>query len=153
MITTLRQYKVGVLVTFSPAGRTVAQRRIAGGRTCCVVIQPRDRIYLPAVIWGLKSSLRGQEMSAVVSLTLVDGEAEDYFSVGQSFTIWSDVLVGDSIRGEGLVGQGAISTRESPSPTGRKHRPHAKAAAVDRQHRRSEASTSAPAGSGADSPQ
>ena len=110
------------------------------------MIEPQDRIYLPAVIWGLKSSLRGQAMSAVLSLALADGEAEDYFGVGQSFTIWSDVLVGDSIRGEGLVGQGAVSALESSSPAGRQCRSHARAAAaVGRGPRRGNASTPAPA--------
>jgi hypothetical protein len=118
MMTALRQYKFRAVVTFPAAGRTFGQRRIAGRRTRCV-IQPGERIYLPAVIWGLKSSQRGQAMSAVLSLALADGEADDYFGAGQSFTIWSDVLVGDSIHGEGLVGHGAVCTRESPSPAGR----------------------------------
>jgi hypothetical protein len=114
MTPVLRDYRFKVLVTFAAAPAAVAQRCMNGGRTPCV-IQPTDRIYLPAAIWGLKSALSGQAVPAVLSLALADEEAGHYFSAGQSFTIWSDVLIGDCIRGEGLVGRGAISQPEPDS--------------------------------------
>lgn len=109
----LRKYKFRVLVMFPAAGGSVPQRHTGKARLRCV-IQPREGVYLPAVIWGVKPALPGEEaVPAVLSVALADGEAGDYLSAGQSFSIWSDVLVGDFVRGAGLAGQGAIVRQES----------------------------------------
>jgi len=92
------------LVTFCPDA-TPGYRN--GTRTRCVV-QPARRKYLPAGLsLGRTSPLRSA-VPSVLSIPLADGEAEALFAPGQRFTIWADVMVGHTIRGEGLLGYGVI---------------------------------------------
>ena len=57
-------------------------------------------------------------MHAVVSIPLLPGEAEAFFGPGRRFAIWADAIVGDTTRGEGLVGNGVVCGQAPPSSPG-----------------------------------
>jgi hypothetical protein len=57
---------------------------------------------------------------AVVSVALADGEAVAFFAPGQHFTIWADAVIGQTIRADGMIGYGVISS-PVPPPLPRAH--------------------------------
>jgi hypothetical protein len=110
----MKQYRFRALITFDPSAREdSAPGHLSGTRTCCLV-QPRDHEYFPARIsWDKEPPMR-PGVRAVISAALADGEAEAFFAPGQRFTIWADAVIGQTIRADGMIGHGVISSPVSP---------------------------------------
>jgi hypothetical protein len=75
----------------------------------CCLIEPSHHQYFPAVIYRDEELRPRPGVHVVVTVALIDGEAEAYFAPGQRFTIWSDAVVGHMVCADGLVGYGVIS--------------------------------------------
>jgi hypothetical protein len=117
----VKQYGFRALITFDPAARQdCAPGHPRGTRACCLV-QPGQGEYFPARIsWDKELPVR-PEVRAVVCLALADGEAEAFFAPGQRFTIWADAIVGQTIRADGMIGHGVISSSPVSLPLPRAH--------------------------------
>jgi hypothetical protein len=115
----VRQYRFRAVIRLDAGARKDPARGCSGIRPvaahACYIVEPACcRDYFPAVIvWDeeLPRQPRGQ---AVVTMALAGSEAEVFFSPGQQFTVWADVIVGRTLRAEGRVGDGVISRRVSP---------------------------------------
>lgn len=100
------RYTFTALITLTPAHNQAAAARPEPA-PCRCVIQPSDDRYFPAVIVrDGHPPARGCDSTVIVPLA--DAEAARFFARGQRFTIWADVIVGDNIRGDGLIGHGVI---------------------------------------------
>jgi hypothetical protein len=112
----VRRYRFTALITFDPAWRPGAAANDVGRTRACYLIEPRDRVYFPAVIASDARTMPA--VRAVVSIALVDGEDVAFFAPGQRFTIWADAIVGHTIRAHGRVGSGVIAGRAAPPRPG-----------------------------------
>jgi len=81
-------------------------------RACCL-IEPSYHQYFPAVISRDEEVPLRPGMHVVVTIALTDGEAGAFFAPGRRFAIWSDAVVGHTVRADGLVGYGVISRRSA----------------------------------------
>lgn len=109
--TAVRERTLRVLVTFNPdSAERAALCGQNGQRTHCIV-QPANGSYLPAVLTPDASS-PGLAPAYLLIIYLAAGEASLLFPAGLRFTIWADVLLGQTAQGKGLIGHG--TTREEP---------------------------------------
>jgi len=112
---TLRPCSFNICVTLDPAAnRSAARGYVDGTRTRCVV-EVSGATYLPGRLSSTETPRPRSVAEAVLTTLMADGEAKDYFAAGQRFTIWADVIVGDRVRGDGLIGWGTVCGAESPA--------------------------------------
>lgn len=110
----MRQYRFRAQLMLNPAAHEGLVRgfpsttRPPTARACCL-IEPSYHEYFPAVIYRDKELPPRPGMHVVVTIALTDGEAGAFFAPGQRFAIWSDAVVGHTVRADGLVGYGVIS--------------------------------------------
>ncbi|HYB87944.1 MAG TPA: hypothetical protein VEC76_13885 [Streptosporangiaceae bacterium] len=110
----MRQYTLRAHVVPNPAAHQDLARGFAGtthaltAYACCL-IEPSYQQYFPAVIYRDEEFSPRPGVHVVMTIALTDGEAEKCFVPGQRFTIWSDAVVGRTVRADGLVGYGVIS--------------------------------------------
>jgi hypothetical protein len=110
----VRQYRFRAQVVPNPAaheglGRGLPSVMHALTAHACCLIEPFFHGYFPAMICRDEEFPPRRGVRVVVTIALADGEAEAYFAPGQRFTIWSDAVVGRTVRADGLVGYGVIS--------------------------------------------
>ncbi len=110
------------MITPAPAaGDGAVQNRLGGTHACCL-IQPGHGGFFPAVVSPDQERATRATWPALVSSALASGEAEAFFTPGQCFTIWADVIVGETIQARGLIGHGIIGYPISlPAPLARDH--------------------------------
>jgi hypothetical protein len=111
----VRKYEFQATAALNPACDGAAGAHLNGPRPHCV-IEPYRRKYFPALISYDNQPPPLASLNILVRIALTDTEADLFFAPGQRFTIWADAIVGKTARGEGLVGYGVISCRESPPP-------------------------------------
>jgi hypothetical protein len=112
---TVRKYRFRALVALDPWARPNSLLPFLDGTGTQYVVQPRDGKYFPVRISiGATPPSPGRPVDVVVRVPLLAGEAEAFFAAGQPFTVWADAVVDDeTIRGEGLLGDGVIFSHES----------------------------------------
>jgi hypothetical protein len=124
----VKEYKFRATAALDPAADNAAGAHLSRTRGHCVV-EPAHRRYFPALISCDNQPPPLGGLNILVRIALTDTEADLFFPRGRRFTIWSDAIIGKTTRGEGLVGYGVISCRESPpSPSpddSAAHRPRA----------------------------
>jgi hypothetical protein len=100
------------MVALDPNCDSAVDAHLSGTRTHRVIELYR-RKYFPALL-----SCEGQPPlggpNILMRIVLTDTEADVFFARSQRFTVWADAIVGETIRGEGLVGYGVISCQEPP---------------------------------------
>ena len=111
---TVREHEFRATVAVDPPAREGAVLQILDGTRVRCIVQPFDGKCFPARISaGGPPPSPGRAVDIVVCIPLVSAEAEGYFAAGQPFTLWADAIVSDeTIRGEGLLGDGVITGRE-----------------------------------------
>jgi hypothetical protein len=136
----VRQYRFWAVIRLDAGARQGPARGCRGLRPvaahACYLVEPACcHDYFPAVIVWDEEPPRQPRGQAVVTIALADSEAEAFFSPGQQFTVWADVIVGRTLRAEGRVGDGVI-TRRMPPPAARAgDEIHRRAAEPDRGRR------------------
>lgn len=111
----MKQCRFTILITFDSRAREGVSRGYLDGSAIRCVIQPAHHTYLPAVISRDTPLPAEPGVHAVFAIPLTDGEAEEFFAPVQRFTIWADVLVGQTVCGAGFEGYGVISSDEPRS--------------------------------------
>ncbi len=115
-------YRFRALITPALAAGDGAAPGHPGGTHGCWLIQPGHSTCFPAVISPDQQLTTRATWQAVVSTALASGEAVAFFTPGQRFTIWADVIVGETIQARGLIGHGIIGYPISPpAPQARDH--------------------------------
>jgi hypothetical protein len=61
------------------------------------------------------ASSPGPAPAYLLTMYLTAGEASMLFPPGLRFTIWADVLVGQTAQGKGLIGHGTTRGQEPPA--------------------------------------
>jgi hypothetical protein len=95
-------------VSHSAVHTPLAVRAPITMQTHCV-IETAGGTYLPAMLSPIAERACETAVAAVLSVVLADGEADELLSVGQQFTIWADVMVGDTLCGIDRIGVGVVS--------------------------------------------
>ena len=113
-VTAVREQTLRVLVTFDPASAERAALCCQNGRRTHCIVQPANGPYLPAVLTPDASS-PGSAPAYLLIIYLAAGEAGMLFPPGLRFTIWADVMVGQTPQGKGLIGHGTAREQEPPA--------------------------------------
>jgi hypothetical protein len=114
-VTAVREQMLRVLVTFDPASAERVALCCQNGRRTHCIVQPENGPYLPAVLTPDASS-PGPAPAYLLIIYLAAGEADMLFPPGHRFTIWADVLVGQTPQGKGLIGHGTAREQDPPTP-------------------------------------
>jgi hypothetical protein len=112
--TAVQEQTLRVIVTFDPASAERAAQCGQNGRRTHCIVQPADGPYLPAVLTPDLSS-PGPAPAHLLIIYLAAGEAGMLFPPGLRFTIWADVLLGQTAQGKGLIGHGTTREQEPPA--------------------------------------
>ena len=112
---TSRPCSFNICVTLDPAANRSAARGSVNGTPARCVVEISSATYLPGRLSCTETPRSHSVAEAVLTTLIADGEATDYFATGQRFTIWADVIVGDRVRGDGLIGWGTVCGAESPA--------------------------------------
>jgi hypothetical protein len=101
------------MVALDPSARADAVRGLPEVTRIQCLAHPCDARWCPATIGARRSRSQGRQARTVVRVHLLAAEPDAFLATGQPFTLWADAIVADeTIRGEGLLGDGAITGHE-----------------------------------------
>jgi hypothetical protein len=112
-------HKFSALITLDPSAQGDAVLRYLDGTRTSGILQRGSCRYFPATICWSGSVSPQRVVLAILRIALRAGEAEAFFDAAPGFTVWADAIVGDdTIRGEGLIGDGVLVGQEPADPPG-----------------------------------